>query len=308
METHSRLPVYICLALIVLLLGATGYGYVSLFKLQKAHSALQAETALTQSTVTEKENHILNLEAIIEMRSQELAVSEENGAELSRMLTEEKERNDSLEAQVNKISGTVGKLSKLSKIDPELLIKYSRVYFLNENYMPEKVVEVDEVFRSNPEEPEFIHAKVASRLDDLLQDAKSDGLDLRVTSGFRSFDEQMALKGTYTTNYGSGANAFSADQGYSEHQLGTTIDFTTTELGGGLVGFDQTEAYIWLQKNAHKYGFIISYPKENAYYTFEPWHWRFVGKDLADDLYDDGKYFYSLDQREIDTYLIKLFD
>ena len=94
METRSRLPVYICLFLIVLLLGATGYGYVSLFKLQKAHSVLQAETALTQSTVTEKENHILNLEAIIKMKSQELAVSEENGAELFRILTEEKERNN----------------------------------------------------------------------------------------------------------------------------------------------------------------------------------------------------------------------
>lgn len=308
METHSRLPVYICLALIVLLLGATGYGYVSLLKLQKAHSALQAETALTQSIVTEKENHILNLEAIIEMKSQELAVSEENGTELSQMLTEEKERNNGLEAQVNHISGTVGKLSKLSKIDPELLIKYSRVYFLNENYMPEKLTEINSEFRIKSDEPEFIHAKVAPYLNDLLQDAKDDGIDLLILSGFRSFDEQMSLKNAYTTNYGFGANAFSADQGYSEHQLGTTIDFTTAELGGSLVGFDQTEAYIWLQQNAHKYGFIISYPKENAYYTFEPWHWRFVGKDLADDLHDDGKYFYSLDQREIDTYLIKLFD
>ena len=308
METHSRLPVYICLALIVLLLGATGYGYVSLLKLQKAHSALQAETALTQSIVTEKENHILNLEAIIEMKSQELAVSEENGTELSQMLTEEKERNNGLEAQVNHISGTVGKLSKLSKIDPELLIKYSRVYFLNENYMPEKLTEINSEFRIKSDEPEFIHAKVAPYLNDLLQDAKDDGIDLLILSGFRSFDEQMSLKNAYTTNYGFGANAFSADQGYSEHQLGTTIDFTTAELSGSLVGFDQTEAYIWLQQNAHKYGFIISYPKENAYYTFEPWHWRFVGKDLADDLHDDGKYFYSLDQRKIDTYLIKLFD
>lgn len=308
METRSRLPIYICLFLIVLLLGATGYGYVSLFKLQKAHSALQAETALAQATVTEKENHILNLEAVIEMKSQELAVSEENGAELFRILTEEKERNNGLAQQVNDISGTVGKLSKLSKIDPELLIKYSRVYFLNENYMPEKVTEIKPEFRFKPDEPEFIHAKVAHYLTTLLQDAKDDGIHLLVLSGFRSFDEQMSLKGAYTTNYGSGANAFSADQGYSEHQLGTTIDFTTAELDGSLVGFDQTEAYIWLQKNAHKYGFIISYPKENAYYTFEPWHWRFVGKDLADDLHDDGKYFYNLDQREIDTYLIKLFD
>jgi hypothetical protein len=44
------------------------------------------------------------------------------------------------------------------------------------------------------------------------------------------------------------------------------------------------------------------------YYQYEPWHWRFVGKDLADDLRDDGKYFYDLDQRTIDSYLIDIFD
>ena len=81
--------------------------------------------------------------------------------------------------------------------------------------------------------------------------------------------------------YGSGANSFSADQGYSEHQLGTTVDFSTSSLGGSLNGFDQTEAYEWLDKNAHRFGFILSYSKDNAYYIYEPWHWRFVGKDLA---------------------------
>jgi D-alanyl-D-alanine carboxypeptidase len=108
--------------------------------------------------------------------------------------------------------------------------------------------------------------------------------------------------------YGSGANAFSADQGYSEHQLGTAADVTTNTLAGGLDGFDATPAYKWLTANAYKYGFILSYPQGNGYYEYEPWHWRFVGKKLARYLHTTNERFYDLDQRTIDSYLINIFD
>ena len=108
--------------------------------------------------------------------------------------------------------------------------------------------------------------------------------------------------------YGSGANKFSADQGYSEHQLGTTVDFTTPDIGAGFSKFETTAAYTWLTDNAYKYGFALSYPKNNAYYQFEPWHWRFVGVELATKLHNDNMYFYDLNQRIIDTYLVYIFD
>src|SRR3990167_1970818 len=113
----------------------------------------------------------------------------------------------------------------------------------------------------------------------------------------------------YTVVYGAGtANSFSADQGYSEHQIGTTLDFITTRLSGQLTGFDKTEGYQWLLNNAHNFGFILSYPKNNTYYVYEPWHWRFVGVKLATYLYDNKLNFYDMDQREIDTYLANTFD
>ena len=108
--------------------------------------------------------------------------------------------------------------------------------------------------------------------------------------------------------FGSGANKFSAEQGYSEHQLGTTIDFTTPALGASFSAFDTTSAYEWLQGNAHRFGFVLSYPKGNAYYIYEPWHWRFVGVELATKLHTEGKRFYDMDQREINDYLSKIFD
>lgn len=269
---------------------------------------LNAQLISTKNTLTEKETGLSEKEMTLEETRNALALSEENASELSQLLEEEKERNDDFENQIKKVSGTVGKLDKLSKIDPELLMKYSKVYFLNEHYAPAKVVPIATTSLRNPAVPEYIDAKVEPHLIDLLDEAESDGIDIQVASAYRSFAEQKSLKSAYSVMYGSGANTFSADQGYSEHQLGTTLDFTSAEIGGSLTGFEKTEAYTWLLENAHRYGFVLSYPKDNAYYIFEPWHWRFVGEDLARDLYREGKYFYDMDQREIDTYLIKLFD
>lgn len=219
----------------------------------------------------------------------------------------EKARNDAFAAQINDISGTVGKLDKLSRTDPELLQKYSKVYFLNENYIPETLSLIPDEFTYNEQE-EYLHAKILPYLEKMVADARDDDVDVFVLSGYRSFDTQAILKSNYRVTYGSGANAFSADQGYSEHQLGTTIDFTSISLGGGLGGFDTTDAFSWLKEHAYKYGFILSYPHSNTYYQYEPWHWRYVGRELARDLHRDEKHFYDLDQRELDVYLVNFFD
>jgi len=246
-------------------------------------------------------------ESRLETVSGELARAEADNTALGGNLEAERERNDAFASQIEDISGTVGKLDKLSKTDPELLIKYSRVFFLNENYSPEGVEKIDKQYvYGNPDE--YVHEDVWPYLEELLEDAADDDVDLSVISGYRSFGTQAALKAGYRVTYGSGANAFSADQGYSEHQLGTTVDFTTDSVGSSFTGFDGTEAFAWLEKNAHRYGFVLSYPAGNTYYQYEPWHWRFVGVDLARDLHRDGEHFYDLDQREIDTYLINIFD
>ena len=86
------------------------------------------------------------------------------------------------------------------------------------------------------------------------------------------------------------------------------MDFTTQVTGSNFVGFDKTDAYKWLLANAYKYGFVISYPKQNTYYSFEPWHWRFVGVALSARLQNENLNFYFLDQREIDQNLVNLFD
>ncbi len=234
---------------------------------------------------------------------------------LSNTLTSTQQNIDAVKTQVggvvqtvSSISGTVGTLQKLSEVDIQLLKKYSKVYFMNENYTPAHLTILPEDYLYSTNRQEHFLTEAWPSLKNLLDAAKSQGVAIYIKSGYRSFREQKSLKSSYSMTYGAGtANAFSADQGYSEHQLGTTIDFITTGTRGNLYGFDTTPSYQWLLGNAHHYGFILSYPKGNAYYMYEPWHWRYVGVKLATYLHDNSLHFYDMDQRDIDKYLIDTF-
>jgi zinc D-Ala-D-Ala carboxypeptidase len=238
----------------------------------------------------------------------ELDLSRQSSYDLMKIIDEREGVISSFKGQIDSIAGTVGTLAKLAQTDEELLKKYSKVYFLNENYIPAKLTEIDEAYLNKGATNTMIHTQVWPNLEKLLNEASRNDIDLTVASAYRSFETQSSLKSSYKVTYGSGANAFSADQGYSEHQLGTALDFSTTKLGSAFSAFGSDPAYKWLLSNAHRYGFVLSYPEGNSYYKFEPWHWRFVGVRLASRLHDDGMHFYDMDQREIDRYLINLFD
>ncbi len=240
--------------------------------------------------------------------AEQLASSTAENEQLAEELRAEKRRLDDLEEEFEEVTETVGNLEKLSALDPELLKKYSKVYFLNENYIPPRLSTISKHFLADGKSGLQVHNKVRSYLENMLEDAEDDGIDMRVLSAYRSFGTQASLKAGYTFTYGTGANAFSAEQGFSEHQLGTTVDLTTPALNGMLDGFETTPAYEWLLDNAYRYGFVLSYPQNNSYYQFEPWHWRFVGQDLARTLHRKKQNFYDMDQREIDKYLIDIFD
>jgi LAS superfamily LD-carboxypeptidase LdcB len=271
----------------LILIGVIAYGFYGYKNLEKAY--------------------ILSQEAN-EAFSRELENVERDNITLLETLEEKQTIIDSFSSQIRDISSTVGTLEKLAQTDKELLQKYSRVYFLNENYVPAKLASIEEKYLYQGSTNFLFHADVWPFLKRLLEAAHADGINLLIASAFRSFDTQASLKSNYRVIYGFGANQFSADQGYSEHQLGTAVDFTTPEIGAVFSRFGTSLAYEWLLNNAHHYGFILSYPEGNTYYKYEPWHWRFVGVELAGKLKEEGKYFYDLEQREIDSYLVKLFD
>jgi zinc D-Ala-D-Ala carboxypeptidase len=305
----SKLLLPALIVLILLLGGALGYLTYQHLNLSDREEMLLIERnyfllehASTTAALATATSTILTLEEALAATKEDLEETEDD-------LRREKNRNGEFEDQIQQLAGTVGDLDKLSKTDEELLQKYSKVYFLNEHYQPAKLKEIDNEWKYSEDRTQQLHSQVMPFFEDMLEAAKKDGVDLWVVSAFRSFDTQAQLKQAYTVTYGSGANAFSADQGFSEHQLGTAVDFTTRDMSGGLTeAFETTAAYKWLTDNAHKYGFTLSYPRGNAYYVFEPWHWRFVGTDLATDLKKADASFYDWEQRKIDTYLLNIFD
>jgi len=297
---HKLLP-YAETSILTLLVVAGAFVYGVLY-INKNVRTLKDEQAKTAVTITGLENKIILLEST-------LTGTTKNAEDLSFALNNTVNKNTVLESQLSTITSTVGTLEKLSFADEELLKKYSKVYFLNEHYVPISLTKIEPDYLYEPSRGLEIHSNVWPFLEELIDDANKDGGNLRVGSAYRSFGTQAVLKSSYRVTYGAGtANSFSAEQGYSEHQLGTTIDFTTTGISGQLNGFDATREYEWLLENGHKYGFIVSYPKDNIFYKYEPWHWRFVGVKLASDLHEQNIHFYDMDQRVIDTYLAYIFD
>lgn len=269
---------------------------------------VENQSIFSEFKETVYQNQAKNDERISLLKGQIEALAGWNNSLLS-IIKENEAISGEVRDRLGALDQTVGSLQKLSTMDPELLKKYSKIYFLNEHYVPSSLLNIDQKYLYNKTNIFQIHSNVYPFLTRMLDDAENNGIDLKVLSAFRSFGSQASLKSSYKFTYGAGtANSFSAEQGYSEHQLGTTLDFTNQKIGGTFRGFDATKEFEWLKNNAHKYGFILSYPKENSYYTYEPWHWRFVGVALASFVHEKNTYFYAVDQREIDTYLGKLFD
>ena len=296
-ELHFYLPFIIAFAV---LLGGGIYSYVRINRLALSITDLSAKLSLLDTRLSSTTD---------EFKSEITKTSSSFSEAINQQKNNTAVVEERLKKEVGTVAGTLNTLQKLSKTDPELLVKYSKVYFLNENYAPDRTVEIPNEYKYSNTKAVSIHADVWPHIKTLIDDAKKNNIEIYVSSGYRSFDEQKYLKSDYRVTYGAGtANQFSADQGYSEHQLGTAVDFITSGIGGDLDRFEGTSAYTWLLANAYKYGFILSYPKNNQYYVFEPWHWRYVGVKLATDLKNQGKNFYDLDQRKIDEYLINVFE
>lgn len=285
--------IVIIIALVAILVQIIGLGVLKLYLVLKELEISKNNLAVYQKIANSY--HLLAQRKILE------------NTELQQKISQEEALIQSFSGELEGLKQNVNTIIKLRNLDEELLKKYSKIYFLNENYIPKSILPIDPQYVSNSQE-QYIHGNVMPFLYSLLENAKKEGIDLKVKWGYRSFWEQASIKSSSAVSFGSGANKFIADQGYSEHQLGTTVDFTTSEFNGNSSMFSKTKAYQWLLNNAYKYGFVLSYPENNKYYIFEPWHWRFVGIRLATKLHNENKYFYDLDQREIDEYLISIFD
>ncbi|WP_016838325.1 M15 family metallopeptidase [Ureibacillus thermosphaericus] len=139
---------------------------------------------------------------------------------------------------------------------------------------------------------ENVEARAAFEL--MAQEAKTLGFELVAFSTYRSYEYQELLYNKYVERDGKeNADRYSARPGYSEHQTGLAFDIG--EKGREDLwlteAFGQSEAGKWLAENAHRYGFILRYPKGKEHitgYMYESWHFRYLGVELATKVKDSG--------------------
>lgn len=135
-----------------------------------------------------------------------------------------------------------------------------------------------------------INTIIEKDLKKLLTESTAAGLNISITSAYRSNTDQKKLIEDMKNLYGETAiEDLVAQEGFSEHALGTALDFGTNEhLNGQKVKFGKSKSFRWMKANAWKYGFVQSYPEDSAKTTgfrHEPWHWRYVGKLHARNIY-----------------------
>lgn len=146
-----------------------------------------------------------------------------------------------------------------------------------------------------------IRKEIAVPLAEMFDAAEEDGVSLMVCSAYRSHEYQQGLFDRKIRNYTrkglSYLDAFRIGSysviipGTSEHELGMALDIVTPGYMNLNEGFAQTNAGKWLKDNAYKYGFILRYPEGKEYITgiiFEPWHYRYVGKEAAKEIKESG--------------------
>jgi len=130
----------------------------------------------------------------------------------------------------------------------------------------------------------------ASAIEEMFAAAKTAGFVLYVNSGYRSYSVQVATYNYWVQTDGQAyADRTSAKPGHSEHQMGTAADIGTE--GHVLEAFIGTPAATWVTENSWKYGFIVSYPEGKEAitgYAAEPWHVRWLGKDVAQRVHASG--------------------
>ncbi|WPP41064.1 M15 family metallopeptidase [Paenibacillus hunanensis] len=179
--------------------------------------------------------------------------------------------------------------------DPEsITVIVNKKRSLPDGYIPPDLVVPNVAFSySGVLEKSHMRKEAAAALEQLFAASKKDGLDLRAVSGYRSYKRQVAIyKNNVATKGQEYTDRVSARPGTSEHQTGLAIDVSGPGIGYGLEqSFGATKEGKWLKEHAPEYGFVIRYTENgesSTGYTWEPWHIRYIGKALAEDVTSKG--------------------
>ena len=177
--------------------------------------------------------------------------------------------------------------TKKTDLSKNELMLTNKFYSLDNTYNSDNMVKVSKLYSYG--DNQMLTKETYDAFIKMFKAAKNEELTLIVNSSFRSYEEQEEVYNEYLDSRGEeAANKIAAKAGFSEHQTGMAIDIQT--YGSNAKTFEEFDEFKWLQDNAHKYGFILRYPKDKEYltgYEYESWHYRYVGIEAATYIYEN---------------------
>lgn len=191
---------------------------------------------------------------------------------------------------------------KDTDISKDILMLVNKYNHLSEDYVPENLVKISSsyAYQGNSVREDVLEAFI-----EMANVAREENIILIINSSYRSYKDQDDIWNYRKKLYGKEkADQYAARAGYSEHQSGLSIDIA--QFNSKEEDFENTEAFKWLENNAHKYGFILRFKKDAediTGYAYESWHYRYVGVDAATKVHDenityDEYYAYYIENKE----------
>lgn len=197
-----------------------------------------------------------------------------------------------------KYSEVITKVNTKTKDDPytntvETNMNLDSAILVNKHYqLPDKYAPDDIIPMSNQYAypNNSIRNEVYEAFKEMSKDAKEQNITLIVNSSYRDYETQKQIYEDYKDKNGEEyADKYAAKPNFSEHQTGLALDIFSPWYG--MKTFETSPAFTWLNENSYKYGFILRYPKDKEEitgYSYEPWHYRYLGKDLAQKVHNEN--------------------
>ena len=242
-------------------------------------------------------NHVEKEQNVTQLES---STSKGNEKKTSDLTPEAIEENSTAQPSAPKLTLEAVFFNEIAQVDGEKIIQnpenkltlVNKVFALPEDYIPGDLVrpDVEFSFGNQDIEKSYMRQEAASALEKMFADAKSQDIDLFAVSGYRSYQRQDDNFHNKVNKIGEEAAAkIVAYPGNSEHQTGLAMDISSQSANFKLTEqFGGTPEGKWLMENAHRFGYILRYPKgleTITGYNYEPWHYRYVGLKAAAEIY-----------------------
>lgn len=205
------------------------------------------------------------------------------------------QQNEALEDELSRVNATWNNEETLTQADTQdwQLILVNSSHPLDASYEPESLTNISDSCQ--------VDSRIAGDLKQMLDDGAAQGLSMYVTSAYRSYSRQVSVfNESMKERMNQGMTPLEAYQetsiqvampGTSEHATGLAVDIISTQYDELDERQGDTEEQKWLMEHCQDYGFILRYPSEKSDITgiiYEPWHYRYVGKDAAKEIMERG--------------------